>query len=161
VRQLRDYGQSERDVFARPGHNNRLDEIQAAILRLKLRHLPEWNERRRILAARYTAAFEDLARVTPPRERPAATPVYHLYVVRSPGRDELRQALTAAGLPTLIHYPTPIHRQPAYAGLGWPAGSLPVTEQCAREILSLPLFPFLKDEEQEQVVTAVRRWAQT
>jgi dTDP-4-amino-4,6-dideoxygalactose transaminase len=137
LRSLRNYGQVTRYEHAERGINSRLDEMQAAILAVKLAHLDEHNAARRELAALYG---QHLARVTLPVERADAYHVYHLYVVRHTLRDEIREALKARGVGTLIHYPIPVHLQAAYLDLGCAPGSLPVTERVAREVLSLPLY---------------------
>lgn len=137
LRQLRNYGQISRYHHAERGINSRLDELQAAILKVKLSHLDETNEIRRTLAHQYD---EELLGVVTPLAIPQAYHVYHLYVVRHPERDKLARALQEQGIGTLIHYPLPIHRQPAYQDLGYPASSLPTTEAVANEILSLPLY---------------------
>ena len=155
LRRLRNYGQTRRYHHAGRGVNSRLDELQAAILAVKLPHLDEYNDERRHLAATY---YEHLRGVTPPGERRGATPVrhvYHLYAVRHPCRDGLREALQAHGVGTLIHYPVPVHLQPAYADLGYQAGSLPVTEQWANEVLSLPLYPGLEADAVRTVAVTV------
>ena len=143
LRLLREYGWQERYVSAvRGGTNSRLDEIQAAILRVKLRHLDEWTRARRSLAARYCSLLAGSPVITPV-EAPEARHVYHLYVVRSSQRDALRAYLNDNGVGTGIHYPVPVHLQPGYADLGSGTGSFPVTERLAQEILSLPMFPEL------------------
>lgn len=156
VRGLREYGWSagERYVSRELGFNSRLDELQAAVLRVKLRHLERWNARRQTLADGYGDLLVD-AGVTRPAVRPGSTHVYHLYVVRHPRRDTLRQTLHAQGIATLVHYPVPIHQQPAYQFLS-PAAGLPVTETIAGEIVSLPLYPEMTDEAIVAVAAAVR-----
>jgi len=158
VRLLRSYGSPRRYVHDVKGANSRLDEVQAAALRVKLRYLEEANERRRSVAGRYLsglANLEDLGLSLPPVPEDAE-PVWHLFVVRHPRRDALQERLTAAGVETLVHYPCPPHLQAAYADLGWDRGSLPYSEQLAEEILSLPMGPHLSDEQVEQVIAAVR-----
>jgi dTDP-4-amino-4,6-dideoxygalactose transaminase len=155
LRQLRNGGQSDRYRHEVLGVNSRLDEIQAALLRVGLRHLPAWTQRRRALASLYAEALEG-AGVELPREQPYARAVYHLFVVRHPRRDALAAALRARGVGTLIHYPIPLHLQPAFASLGGRPGALPVVEQAATEILSLPLYPELTDELARRVAAAVR-----
>jgi dTDP-4-amino-4,6-dideoxygalactose transaminase len=145
VRQLRQYGWSDRHVSTVKGVNSRMDELQAAVLRVKLRHLDAWNEQRRVLTGRYTQALKDSGLVLP-IEPDYATHVFHLYVVRHPRRDSLKVFLKRHGVQTLIHYPIPIHLQPAYLELGCKAGDLPVTEQASREVLSLPLYPEMPEE---------------
>ena len=138
------------------GTNSRLDEIQAAILRVKLARLDDWNDRRRLLAARYEASLRDTVELTLPVTPQDAEHVFHLYVVRTPLRDRLRSYLAGTQVRTSIHYPKGVHLQPAYAGLGYEQGSCPNAEAVAGEILSLPLFPQLSNHELEQVVRLVR-----
>lgn len=152
ARLLREYGWAERYVSHIGGFNSRLDELQAAILGVKLRHLDADNARRASIAARYDDGLRDSG-VTTPRARNGAEPVHHLYVIRSDRRDALQQHLTATGVGTLVHYPVPIHRQPAYARF---AANLPETERAAREILSLPMYPELADDDVTQVIDAIR-----
>jgi len=153
---LREYGWRERYISDIPGLNSRLDELQAALLNVKLRYLDEENARRRAIARYYDKHLRDTGLMLPVT-RPEAEPVYHQYVVRSPRRDAVRAQLKERGIGTLIHYPTPIHQQPAYAGralLG--PGGLPHTEQASHEIFSLPMFPELTEAELESVVKEVR-----
>jgi dTDP-4-amino-4,6-dideoxygalactose transaminase len=155
LRRLRNGGQSDRYRHEEPGTNSRLDEIHAAVLRAKLRHLEAWTERRRALARVYLDGLAGCA-VVLPEEQPYARAVYHLFVIRHPRRDALMAALEQRGIGTLVHYPIPLHLQPAFAALGGRAGELPVAEQAAGEILSLPLYPELSDAQASEVVTAVR-----
>ena len=155
LRQLRNGGQSDRYRHEVPGVNSRLDELQAALLRVGLRHLAAWTERRRALAALYTRGLEGSG-VELLREQPYARAVHHLFVVRHPRRDALSAALRERGVGTLIHYPIPLHLQPAFAALGGRPGDLPVAEKAAGEILSLPIYPELRDEQARVVVEAVR-----
>lgn len=152
LRRLRNYGQEDRYNSAEKGQNSRLDELQAAVLRVKLAHLDSHTATRRALAARYG---RQLAGVVTPYCRSAAAAVHHLYVVRHPERDRLRSHLAARDIGTLIHYPVPVHLQKGYADLGLGAGSLPVTERVAHEILSLPLYLGLSDEAVDEVAAAV------
>lgn len=154
LRSLRNYGQVSRYEHAERGINSRLDEMQAAILAVKLAHLDEHNNQRRVLASQYTQLLQDTNLVLP-SSRSGVAHVYHLYVVRHPGRDGLREALQQRGVGTLIHYPVPVHRQAAYADLGYGAGSLPVTERLAGEVLSLPMYIGLKPADIEQVAAAI------
>jgi dTDP-4-amino-4,6-dideoxygalactose transaminase len=154
LRLLRQYGWREQYRSEVRGVNSRLDELQAAILRVKLRHLDAWNARRRALAARYRELLAGSDLVLP-AELPDGVHVYHLFIVQTPQRDELRDHLRRAGIGTGIHYPIPAHLQAAYRDLGGQPGQLPVTERLAREVLSLPLFPELTDAEVEQVVEAI------
>jgi dTDP-4-amino-4,6-dideoxygalactose transaminase len=158
LRQLRNGGQSDRYRHEVAGVNSRLDELQAALLRVGLRHLSGWTERRRDLAALYTRELGG-AGVEVLGEQPYARAVFHLYVVRHPRRDALAAALRERGVGTLIHYPIPLHLQPAFAMLGGKPGDLPVAEKATGEILSLPLYPELRDDQVRVVVEAVRESA--
>ena len=155
VNLLRQYGWRERYASDIKGMNSRLDEMQAAILRVKLRHLDAWNAARRERAALYT---ELLHTVTSPREMAYGQSVYHLYVVQSSRRDELSAYLKARDIGTAIHYPQMIHRQAAYKNLGYGQGSLPVSEKLEREILSLPLYPELPLDDVRAVARAVNQF---
>ncbi|MHB8168652.1 MAG: DegT/DnrJ/EryC1/StrS family aminotransferase [Thermoleophilia bacterium] len=172
IRSLANCGQgSERYLNIYRGDVSRLDELQAAMLRVKLRHLHEFNHRRReiadfyeqaLVAAELTPAVRSAgggpaSGIVPPAEREWARHVYHLYVIRSKERDRLRAHLEAAGVRTMVHYPRPVHRQPAYADLA--GAPLPVTEQVVSEILSLPLYPELDDARLEQVALALKSFA--
>ena len=155
LRLLRQYGWRERYVSDVAGYNSRLDELQAAILRVRLRHLDADNDARRRLAARYDAALDGLP-VARPCVRPADRAVYHLYVIAAGDRDALAAHLAARGIGTGVHYPVPVHLQPAYAALGAGPGSLPVTEAAAARILSLPMHPDLSPADVDAVAAAVR-----
>ncbi len=157
ARLLREYGWAERYVSHIRGTNSRLDELQAAILRVKLRHLESWNERRRQIARLYTEQLRDLP-LALPYDPPDGRHVYHLYVVRHPRRDALQAFLRQRDIATLVHYPQPVHLQPAYAELGYHAGSLPFSETAARQVLSLPMYPELGDDEVGAVAGAVREF---
>jgi dTDP-4-amino-4,6-dideoxygalactose transaminase len=158
LRRLRNGGQTSRYRHELPGVNSRLDELQAAILRVKLRHLDAWNERRRALAQLYCEELAGSA-VGLPREQPYARAVYHLFVVRHPRRDALADALRERGIATLVHYPIPLHLQPAFASLGGRPGAFPVAEAAANEILSLPLYPEMTEDQVRTVAAAVRELA--
>jgi dTDP-4-amino-4,6-dideoxygalactose transaminase len=154
VRCLREYGwESERNVSDARGWNSRLDELQAAILRVKLQFLDEDNKRRREIAALYDELLCDSDLILP-RRRADATHVFHLYVVRSTERDDLLARLRGEGVGASIHYPVPVHLQPAYAGRFGEAGTLPNTERIAKEILSLPIYPELSGAEIRKVAEA-------
>lgn len=159
ARVLRNYGSRVKYFNEVKGLNSRLDTVQAAVLRVKLQHLDEWNDRRRAIAAYYSAALNDTDLVLP-STAPCVEPVYHLYVVRSTRRDELQEFLKTRGVSTLIHYPVPPHRQAAYRDLGLGAGSLPITEQIHREVLSLPMGPHLSALEAEAVVDGIHEFYQ-
>lgn len=154
VKMLRNYGSKEKYLSKLKGWNSRLDPVQAAVLRVKLSRLDEWNERRTKIAARYTAELNNHKLVLPTVPE-WAEPVWHLYVVQSPERDALQQRLTAAGIGSLIHYPIPPHLQPAYAQQNYPAGQLTVTERLAKQILSLPIGPQFDPSMQQQVLDAI------
>lgn len=157
VRLLREYGWKKRNHSVLLGVNSRLDEIQAAILRVKLPHLDTGNQRRRAIAALYGELLGgSSATLTLPVEKPYAEHIYHLYVVATPERDRLIQALRAKGIGAAVHYPEAAHLMPAYASLGLPAGSLPITERACASVLSLPMYPELTDEEVAEVASAVR-----
>lgn len=153
---LRQYGWRERYVSAEPGINSRLDEVQAAVLRVKLRGLDAANLRRQGIAARYDAAL-GAGPVRPPARRPGCTHVFHQYVVRVPDRADAQALLHAQGISTAVHYPVPVHLQPAYAGRT-PLGrrGCPVTEELASQIMSLPMFPELADDQVARVCDALR-----
>ncbi|MHC4711883.1 MAG: DegT/DnrJ/EryC1/StrS family aminotransferase [Planctomycetota bacterium] len=140
------------------GMNSRLDALQAAVLLVKLQHLDRWNESRRTNAALYNGLFED-ADVVTPTERPEFYHIYNQYTIRVKRRDELREFLKTKGIGAEIYYPVPLHRQECYAHLGYEEGSLPVSEQAASEVISLPVFPELSREEMEYVAASVREFA--
>jgi len=151
---LRNYGEAKRYQHQIKGFNSRLDELQAAILRVKLKKLDFWNKARRMLARYYNQNIRTPEVVTP-SEAKYAYHVYHLYVIRTKQRDKLQKFLRGKQIQTLIHYPISVHKQEAYKNLGYKAGSLPVAESVAREILSLPLFPELKITEAKLVSKAI------
>jgi len=156
VRLLRSHGEGVRHHHELATGTHRLDTLQAAILEVKLRHLPDWNQRRREAADALRAGLEVTAVVSPAPAAADSDHVYHLFVVRSAERDALRDHLDARGIASAIHYPTPIHLQPAYAGLGLRAGDLPVAERLAGENCSLPIFPAITDEQIAEIVAAVQ-----
>ena len=158
VRRLREYGWRDRYVSDEPGFNSRLDELQAAILRVRITGLDADNARRRDIAAHYLKALSDAA-VTLPVERPEHTHVYHQFVIRHPRRDALREQLRERGVGTLVHYPVAVHQQPAYRDRARRAGSLERTERAAAEVVSLPIHPELTDAEVTRVADAVREAA--
>ena len=154
IRQLRNYGETHRYYHATTGVNSRLDEIQAAILRAQLPRLDQWIHRRREIAAFYTREINNPL-IKTPVESDYGVHNYHLYIVRCESRERLQQHLDSCGVCTLIHYPIPIHLQQAYQDLNKREGDYPVSEKCAREVLSLPIFPELADEEISQVVASL------
>jgi dTDP-4-amino-4,6-dideoxygalactose transaminase len=155
ARELRQYGWRARYVSDRAGMNSRLDELQAAILRVKLRRLEAHNARRRAIAARYGAGLAGLELVLP-AEQEGALPVWHQYVVRLNERERVRAALSEHGIGTAIHYPAPVHLQPAYARLPLGPSGLKATEALAGEILSLPIYPQMTDDDVDRVIEALR-----
>jgi dTDP-4-amino-4,6-dideoxygalactose transaminase len=159
VRLLRNYGSRVKYHNEVLGDNCRLDELQAAILRVKLRRLDEDNARRARIAERYLRELSDVAGLTLPHVPPWAAPVWHLFVVRHPARAALQRALERHGVDTLIHYPIPPHLQPAYAALGLGRGSLPVSERVHEEVVSLPIGPGMTDDEARTVIDAVREFS--
>jgi dTDP-4-amino-4,6-dideoxygalactose transaminase len=139
------------------GTNSRLDALQAAILRVKLRHLDQWNEERRRRVEAYSRALEGAEGLVLPRERAGARSAWHLYTLRARRRDPLRAHLEAQGIATAVHYPRPIHLQPAMSAAGGRPGDLPVSERLSEEVLSLPLYPELPLEAVERIAVEVRR----
>jgi len=159
VRNLGAHGSSVKYVHDRVGVNSRLDAVQAAVLRAKLRRLDGWNAARRAAAARYADLLADVPGVRVPTVRPGNEDVWHLYVVRVDERDRLMAALDAGGIGVGIHYPTPVHLTAAYAHLGYRRGAFPVAETASEQILSLPMFPHLTEAQQERVVDEISRVA--
>jgi len=152
---LREYGWRDRYISADAGVNSRLDELHAAMLRVKLRYLDAENERRRQIALAYRVALEGSA-FSLPAEQPGAHHVYHLYVIRTVHRDRLQKHLSGSGVITLVHYSQPVHLQPAYRErVPVAPGGLRVTEQVCGEILSLPMHPYLSDEDVAEVCEAL------
>lgn len=163
---LRNHGSRRRYYHDETGANSRLDGIQGAVLRIKLRHVAEWNEARRQRAALYDtllarAGFTGNAEVSPicpvvvPARTPGAEHIFHQYVIRAHRRDQLREHLAACGFGSEVFYPLPLHLQTAFAHLGYLPGDFPAAEQAAREVLALPMFPELRDDEQQRVTAAI------
>lgn len=157
IRLLRNYGSPQRYVHQRIGFNQRLDELQAALLNVKLPHLDHWNQQRRAQAERYRQSLAGVAGLQLPEVLPECEPVWHLFVIRLERRDALLQWLAEAGIGALIHYPTAPHLQPAYGELD---ASLPISERMHREVLSLPIGPHLTLDDIDRVCAAVRRFAE-
>jgi dTDP-4-amino-4,6-dideoxygalactose transaminase len=168
LRRLRNHGSERRYYHDEIGWNSRLDAIQAAVLRVKLRHLDDWNQRRRVIACRYHGLFagagltgSDSSSVSAQapiallQSAPDAHHIYHQFVVRAWRRDELRNFLTERRIGTEIYYPLPLHLQKCFAYLGYRAGDLPESERAAKEVLALPIFPELREDEQQRVVAAI------
>jgi dTDP-4-amino-4,6-dideoxygalactose transaminase len=158
VRVLRNYGSRVKYYNEEKGFNSRLDELQAALLRVKLKKLDEWNERRRRIVDLYLQGLNDAPHLRLPYVPKWAEPVWHQFIVRSRRRDELQQYLKREGVDTLIHYPVPPHLQRAYQEMGKGSGSFPISEAIHREVLSLPIGPHLSEEEASYVVEALRRF---
>jgi dTDP-4-amino-4,6-dideoxygalactose transaminase len=155
IRTLRNHGQTAKYVSSEPGWNSRLDELQAAILNVKLRHLPEWQRARQAHAAEYTRRFTQVPGLMPPASPERCEHVYHQYTVRVENRDGLQQHLAAHKIASAVYYPVPLHLQPLYASLGHKRGDFPHAERAAQEVLSLPMYPELRPEQIKRVVEAV------
>jgi len=164
ARVLRAHGMRRRYFHDEIGWNSRLDSLQAAILEVKLRYLPKWNQQRRDLAAHYDELFHDAGvasgatvkdGIVLPFTDPRATPIFHQYVIRAPRRDELREYLTDRQIGSEIYYPLPLHRQTSLASLGYKHGDFPISETAAAEVLALPMYPELREDEQETVVDTI------
>jgi dTDP-4-amino-4,6-dideoxygalactose transaminase len=163
ARVLRAHGMRRRYYHDEVGWNSRLDSLQAAILEVKLRYLPQWNQQRRDLAARYDRLFRDAGVAGPtiaegvvlPFSDPRATHVFHQYVIRAPRRNELREYLTDRQIGSEIYYPLPLHEQTSLASLGYKRGDFPVSEAAAAEVLALPMYPELREDEQQTVVDTI------
>jgi dTDP-4-amino-4,6-dideoxygalactose transaminase len=155
VARLRDHAQARRHQHSELGFNWRMDGIQGAILSLKLKHLDRWNQRRRAIAAQYADGLASAPGLTLLRGLAGSSPIWHVFPAFRDRRDDLRQALERRGVLTGVHYPTPVHLQPAYSELGLVRGALPVSERVASTELSLPMFPELTDDEVATVIAAV------
>jgi len=161
IRKLRVHGAGTTYYHDEVGLNSRLDSLQAAILRVKLRHIEEWNEERRTVAGRYFALFAEkglLGTVVPPQELEGNYHIYHQYVVKVPRRDELQAFLEGEGIVSRVYYPVSLHLQKCFSFLGYSEGDFPVSEQLSRETLALPVFPELTMEEQVRIVSAIGRF---
>lgn len=155
IRSLRDWGQDRKYHHVLRGYNYRMEGMQGAILRVKLRHLEQWTETRRALASRYNQLLADSG-MELPTEMPWARHVYHVYTLRSDDRDSLQKALQAAGIQTAVHYAVPAHLQPAYADLGYGRGAFPHAEAAADHVLSLPIYPEISEQAIVRVADAVK-----
>jgi dTDP-4-amino-4,6-dideoxygalactose transaminase len=158
VRMLRDHGQARKYYHEMEGYNGRLDAIHAGILQIKLRHLPKWNEQRLETAYRYYKLLKEVDSLKIPYEPKWTRPVYHLYIIRTQNRDEMQKYLSDYRISTGLHYPIPLHLQKAYKSLGYGKGSFPVAEKIATEILSLPMYPGLTDDQQKRVVETIKEF---
>jgi len=159
LRALRNYGSMQKNHHVLVGFNSRLDELQAAMLRIKLPLLATWVQQRQQVAALYDHYLAGIAGLQLPHTAPGATHAYHLYVVHTPHRDALQQYLAEQGIGTAVHYPVPPHLQPAYVGLRLPAGQFPVSEELARTCLSLPLWPGMTEAQVAMVAGVVASFA--
>jgi len=155
IRTLRNHGQSEKYRSTEPGWNSRLDEIQAAILRVKLRHLSNWQRARQFHAAEYNRLLSQIPGVMPPLEPQGYEHVYHQYTIRIEYRDALQKFLSERQIGSTIYYPYPLHLQPIYSSLGHKPGDFPHAERAAQEVLSLPMYPELRNEQIARVVNAI------
>lgn len=158
IRMLRDWGQDRKYHHLLRGFNYRLEGLQGAILRVKLRHLDQWTELRRAAASKYNQLLADCG-IELPREMPWAHHVYHVYTLRTKDRDALQAALQTEGIQTAVHYALPVHLQPAYADLGYSRGAFPQSEKAAEEVLSLPLYPEITDTQIQNVAQALTNLA--
>lgn len=159
VRSLGNYGSSQKYVNELLGANSRLDEIQSAVLRIKLQHLDRWNARRRTIAQRYAEGLVDVTGLRLPSVAPGREHVWHLYVVDHASRDQLQKHLGARGVQTLVHYPIPPHLSGAFAPLGLAEGTFPIAERAAQTHLSLPIGPHLSDDDVNRVIDACRSFS--
>lgn len=157
LRQLRDHGSREKYYHDMLGYNARMEGIQGAVLNVKLRHLDDWNRQRNRVAKSYDRALADVP-VTRPSFHDDCVQVFHIYAIETDRRDELQATLREQGIPTIIHYPIPVHRQKAFATLGYKPGEFPVTERLCKEVLSLPMYPEFTDEQVGVVAEAIRRF---
>ena len=156
IRCMRNYGQSTRYASVVEGINSRLDEVQAAVLRIKLRHISRWNRRRIEIAKEYERGLRGIEEIILPVKEKSAKHVFHLYVIRGKNRDKLKLYLKKRGIMTEIHYPIPLHLQKAFKYLGYKKGDFPSAEKVSREILSLPIFPNLMNKEIKRICNNIR-----
>jgi dTDP-4-amino-4,6-dideoxygalactose transaminase len=155
VRILRNHGQTSKYVSSEPGWNSRLDELQAAVLRVKLRHLATWTRARQERAKQYTGRLAEIRGVMPPLVPEGYEHVFHQYTIRIEARDELQNALQNRKIGSAVYYPMPLHLQPIYASLGYKKGDFPHAERASQEVLSLPMYPELRTEQMERVTQAI------
>jgi dTDP-4-amino-4,6-dideoxygalactose transaminase len=158
TRTLRVHGAKPKYYHSHIGYNSRLDTIQAAILSVKLKHLPRWSEKRREHAAIYDKAFADIEQVVTPRALQGNYHIYNQYTIAVPNRDGLRDYLKEKKIGCEMYYPVPLHAQECYRDLGYAEGSMPVAEKMARSVISLPIFPELTSDEQLYVIESVREY---
>lgn len=158
IRMLRDHGQTKKYYHEIEGYNGRLDAIQAGLLSVKLKHLAEWNEDRRRRASFYNEALADVGGIMIPHEPEWGRSVHHLYIIRTQKREDLKKYLADNNIDTGLHYPVPLHIQDAYKDLGFKKGDFPVSEKVALEMLSLPMYPGLTEEQQQYVSGKIKEW---
>lgn len=158
AKMMRNYGQSDRYHHLIKGLNSRLDELQAAILRVKLKYLDEWNKKRRYFADLYNKRLKTIREIELPRESTGNYHIYHLYVIRTKGREKLQRYLKAKDVQTLIHYPLPIYQQEAYRELKFKKNTCPIAESYSEQIFSLPLYPQLKEKEAEKICYFIHKF---
>jgi dTDP-4-amino-4,6-dideoxygalactose transaminase len=158
ARMLRAHGSRQKSCNEQIGYNSRLDEIQAAILRVKLPHVDRWNQQRRDAAAGYQAGLSDVPWLTLPTDTSAADHVFHQFVVRASRRDELRQSLAERGIATAVYYPRPLHLQPCFGDLGYGQGQLPAAELAARQVVALPMSPGLPADQLTRISETIVRF---
>ncbi|PLZ47497.1 DegT/DnrJ/EryC1/StrS family aminotransferase, partial [Fischerella thermalis] len=158
LRVLKEHGQKNRYIHEEIGVNSRLDAIQAAILQIKLRYLDVWNQKRQAIAFRYQQFLNQVPGIIPPQELNGGKGVWNQYTIRvlNNKRDWVRNQLQERGVNTMIYYPRPLHLQPVYESLNYQPGQLPVSEQASQEVLSLPMFPELSEEQQDQVIYSLK-----
>jgi dTDP-4-amino-4,6-dideoxygalactose transaminase len=157
VRSMRNYGSARKYEHDSIGFNSRLDSIQAVVLNVKLKRLAAWNAARRVAADRYRELLQDVPTLTLPHIRPGNEHVWHLFVIRIPDRDRVLERLNAEGIGAGVHYPRPLHLQPAFRSLGYSVGDFPNAERAAAEVLSLPIFPEITQSQQERVAEVLTR----
>ena len=158
IRMIRDHGQAQKYFHDTEGYNGRLDAIQAAVLRIKLKRLQDWNQSRRKNAALYTELLQEASGITLPVEAGFAESVYHLYVILADNRDGLQEFLSEKGIATGLHYPLPLHLQKAYTRLGYVKGDFPAAESAAERLLSLPMYPELTEQQIDYVCSSIREY---
>lgn len=158
IRTLRNYGSSKKYINKEIGYNKRLDELQAAFLNIKMNYLNKWTTQRQEIAGWYHDELEGIGDLILPQKHPKATHVYHLYVIRTGQREGLQKYLNKSDIGTLIHYPIPPHLQEAYADLNYKKGDLPVAEQLANEVLSIPIWPGMAEKEVDKVIIAIKNY---
>lgn len=158
VRVLRDHGSSKKYYHEAQGYNARMDGFQGAVLGVKLKHLDRWNEERRRVARRYTDGLQGLPLTLPPMDDETYEEVHHLYVIESDDRAALQKHLTDKGVPSLIHYPIPVHLQEGFRFLGYDSGDFPATERLCERVMSLPIYPELTDEQVDYIIDAIKSY---